>query len=97
MDYKVHLSDDALIAFDDILSFIQQDDAAAAEKLGRALLNHLALLSSFPRIGESVRDRSGVRKLLHSPVLIYYRIHEDRKDVEVIQLSHGSRRQPKFS
>ena len=89
--------DDALTAFDDLLGFVQKDDPAAAEKFGRALLNHLALLSSFPRIGEAVRGRSGVRKLLHSPVLIYYRIHENRKVVEVIQLSHGSRRQPKFS
>jgi plasmid stabilization system protein ParE len=95
--YKVLFSDDSLIAFDDILSFIQQDNAAAAEEFGKALLNHVALLSNFPRIGEAVRGRPGFRKLLHSPVLIYYRIHEDRKMVEVIQIRHGSRRQLKFT
>jgi plasmid stabilization system protein ParE len=37
-----------------------------------------------------------VRKLVHSRILVYYQIHEDKRVVEVLHLRHGSRKRPKF-
>jgi plasmid stabilization system protein ParE len=34
--------------------------------------------------------------LVHSPVLIYYRVQEKEHTVEILHLRHGSRREPRF-
>jgi hypothetical protein len=46
-------------------------DAEAASLFGNALLDHVDLLTRFPRMGSTIRKRSRVRKLLHSPILVY--------------------------
>lgn len=84
MEYKVYFSDDALSDLNETLEFIRQDKGAAAESFGNAPLNHVDLLGSFPHIGAPVAGRPGLRNLLHTPIRIYYRIHEDRKMVEII-------------
>jgi len=45
-------------------------------------------------MGSAVRKRSGVRKLVHSPFLIYYRIHERKRLIEVLHVRHGARKPP---
>jgi plasmid stabilization system protein ParE len=60
------------------------------------LLDHVDLLSDFPRMGGTIRKRSRVRKLLHSPILVYYQIREDRHVVEILHFRHGSRTSPRF-
>jgi hypothetical protein len=42
-------------------------------------------------MGSTVRKRSRVRKLLHSPILVYYQIRDDKRLVEVLHFRHGSR------
>jgi len=34
-----------------------------------------------------------VRKLLHSPLLVYYRVDEDKRLIEILHVRHGARRQ----
>jgi plasmid stabilization system protein ParE len=67
-----------------------------ASRFGNALLNHVDLLGRFPRMGNTIRKRSRVRKLIHSPILVYYQIHEEKRLVEVLHFRHGSRKQPNF-
>ena len=64
---------------------------ASAERFGNAILNHSELLKSFPYIGSSVKGRPGVRQLVHTPILIYYRVSESPNFVEILHLRHGSR------
>jgi hypothetical protein len=47
-------------------------------------------------MGDVIRKRSRVRKLLHSPILVYYIVREGKRTVEVLHLRHGSRKSPKF-
>jgi toxin ParE1/3/4 len=94
VEYKILFSESALTDLEALLEFIERDNPDAAEHFGNSLLNHVDLLGSFPRIGEPVPRRRGIRKLLHTPIRIYYRIHEDRKVVEIIQFRHGARRRP---
>jgi plasmid stabilization system protein ParE len=75
---------------------IAQDDDEAASRFGEALLDHVDLLGRFPRMGNTTRQRPRVRKLVHGPILVYYRVHEKKRLVEVLHLRHGSRKQPKF-
>ena len=96
MEYKILYTEAALIGLDQIVEFIPNDNPAAAARFGHALLNHVDLLAAFPRIGEPVARRPGIRKILHTPIWIYYRIHEHNRSIEVIRFWHGSRKPPRL-
>ena len=94
MAYKILFTEDALVDLEIILDYIRADNPDAAERFGTSLLNHIELLQSFPRIGVPVLGRPGVRKILHSPVRVYYRLHEDRGLIEILHLWHAARKDP---
>jgi plasmid stabilization system protein ParE len=45
----------------------------------------------MPYRGSKVKKRRGVLKLIHQNYLIYYRINEGNKTVEVLSFKHGAR------
>jgi plasmid stabilization system protein ParE len=47
------------------------------------------------RASPLIRKRPLVRKLLHSPFLIYYQIREAKHEIEVLHIRHGARKPPK--
>ena len=96
MDYRLLFSQRALDDFAEIIGHIAEDDPEAASRFGSSLLDHVDLLSRFPRMGDAIRKRSRVRKLLHSPIFVYYIVREDKRTVEVLHLRHGSRRSPRL-
>ena len=96
MDFRVLFTQRALNDLAEIVGYIAEDEAAAAERFGNSLLDHIELLAKFPRVGSRVRARSRVRKLTHSPILVYYQLREDKHLVEILHLRHASRRPPKF-
>ena len=95
MDYRVLYSQRSLNDLDEILGHIAEDDAEAASRFGTSLLDHVDLLSRFPRLGGVIRKRSRVRKLLHSPLLVYYRLNEDKHLIEILHVRHGARKEPR--
>jgi len=96
VDYRLLFTQKALDDFAEIIGHAAEDDAEAALRFGTALLDHVELLERFPRMGGRVRKRSSVRKLLHSPVLVYYQIRDDKRLIEILHLRHGSRRPWRF-
>ena len=95
MDYRLLFTQRALVDFAEIIGHIAEDDGEAASRFGNTLLDHIELLIRFPRMGSRVRTRSRVRKLSHSPILVYYQIREDKHLVEILHLRHASRKAPK--
>ena len=91
MDFQVRISKAALADFAEILNYSWLNFPSAAEQFGNALLNHVELLKRFPYIGSPVEGRAEVRQLVHTPILIYYRVDGDRRLVEVLHFWHGSR------
>lgn len=79
-----------------IIRHLAEDDLEAAARFGESLFDHVELLTRFPRMGASIRKRARVRKLLHSPILVYYQIREDMQRIEILHLRHGSRKSTKF-
>ncbi len=75
--YEVIISPRARHDLLEILDYIGDDSAAAAERFSDALLAHTELIGEFPHMGEPIDGRRGVRKVLHTPVRIYYRIDEE--------------------
>jgi len=92
VDFKVRISDAALTDFEEILAYSWANFPETAERFGNALLNHTELLAKFPMIGAPVEGRPGIRQLVHTPILIYYRVDEVRGLVEILHFWHGSRR-----
>ena len=97
MDYRLLYTQRALNDLAETLEYIAEDDADAASRFGASLLDHVDLLSRFPRLGGSIRKRARVRKLLHSPMLVYYRIHEEERFIEILHVRHGARKPTKFN
>ncbi len=96
MDFQIRITEAALTDFQEILFYSWTNFPATAENFGNAILDHVDILRSFPYIGSTVHGRSGVRLLVHTPILIYYRVHEARKLIEVLHFRHRSRRHPVF-
>lgn len=94
MDYRLLFTQRALNDLAEIIGHIAEDDGEAAMRFGNALLDHVDLLGRFPRMGGAIRKRSRVRKLQHSPILVYYRVREDKHVIEVLHFRHGSRKSP---
>jgi plasmid stabilization system protein ParE len=95
VDFRLLYTQRALNDLAEIIGYIAEDDAEAAAPFGSTLLDHVDLLTRFPRMGNIVPKRPGVRKLLHSPILVYYQVHEDKGLIEVLHLRHAARKPPK--
>jgi plasmid stabilization system protein ParE len=94
VDYRLLYSQKSLKDLDEILGDIAEEDAESASRFRTSLLDHVDLLSRFPRLGGVIRKRSRVRKLLHSPLLVYYRIDEKKRLIEILHVRHGAREYP---
>jgi plasmid stabilization system protein ParE len=97
VDYRVFFTKKALAELAEIADYIAADSPDAATRFGNALLDHVSLLERFPRMGPVADERSQVRVLVHGPILVYYRIREDKHRVSVLRFRHGSRKRLKFS
>ena len=96
MDFQIRISDAALADLREIVEYSWVKFPAAAESFGNALLNHIALLRSLPYLGSPVAGRPGIRQLVHTPILIYYRVRENPNVVEVLHFWHAARSAPDF-
>jgi plasmid stabilization system protein ParE len=86
VDYRLDYTKKALNDLAEIIGHIADEDAEAAVRFANSLLDHLDLLTRFPRMGGILRKRSRVRKLLHSPILIYYQVHSDLCPTQTMRL-----------
>ncbi len=94
MDYYLSYTKKALSDLAEIIGYIAEDEAGTASRFGNSLIEHVSLLGRFPHMGSVVPKRSNVRKLLHSPFLIYYHVRETKKEIEIIHIRHGARKPP---
>ena len=84
MDFQIRITEAALADLEGILAYSCATFPARAERFGDAILNHIELLRSFPYVGSLVKGRPGVRQLVHTPILIYYRVNESPNFVEIL-------------
>jgi plasmid stabilization system protein ParE len=91
MGYQVILSPLALDDLGQIVTSVAREDSSAAERLGHRLLDHAETLRHLPYRGGGVRQRPGVKKLILRPYLIFYRVEESARRVEILRFWHGAR------
>jgi len=90
MDFKVILQPLALDDLEAIVRRVAENDLQAANRLGLSLLDRAEALAEFPDRGTNVRSRPGVKKLVRVPYLIFYRVDNSRRCVDVLRFWHGA-------
>jgi plasmid stabilization system protein ParE len=74
-----------------IVKHVAAENPPAAKTLGSSLLDLALSLDSMPYRGSKVKKRRGVLKLIHGNYLIYYRVNENERTVEILSFKHGAR------
>ena len=94
MDFQILYTEPALADLEEILLYSWSKFSESSERFGTTLLNHVEMLRTFPYIGSPVAGQPGVRQLVHTPILVYYRVVKERGLVEVLHFWHAARIQP---
>jgi plasmid stabilization system protein ParE len=94
MGFKVIFAPQALESLGEVVRYIAKDNPTAAEKFCLRLLERAALLADFPEIGQPYPKRPNVRRLGCKPYGISYRLHREKRIVEIMDFWHSARREP---
>jgi plasmid stabilization system protein ParE len=97
MDFRVEITGPALADLAEIVSFIAQDNPAAAKTVGDNLLDAALSLAKTPFKGTRFQKLAGVRKLTLPPFKIFYRVNDPTKAVQILRFWHSARHDPKLA
>jgi addiction module RelE/StbE family toxin len=84
-------SEQALTDLHDVTAFIAADNAEAAIRFANRLVDLAESLRHLPERGRPVKKWKGVRVIVLSPYLIFYRHEPATNQVEVLRFWHGAR------
>ena len=96
MAFKVLYHEDALADLEEIFEWSREKHPETTEQFADDLFDHIDLLQVLPYIGTPVKGHPQLRRLLHSPLYVYYRLDESRGSIEVLHIWHTSRKGPQF-
>jgi addiction module RelE/StbE family toxin len=91
MDYRLIYTKLAERDLEEIVRYIAQDSARAAEQVGLELVELAESLTTLPHRGAPVHRRPGVRKMIHPPYIVFYRVDETQRIVRVQRFWHAKR------
>lgn len=94
MAFKIFYHKDALADLEIAFAWSSEVHPKTTEQFFLDLFNHLDFLVAFPYLGTPIKGRPNLRRLLHSPFYVYYRIHEGA--IEILHFWHASRHSPKL-
>jgi plasmid stabilization system protein ParE len=94
VDFQVFYTEPALADLAAIMAWSWTHHPGTTKRFASSLLNHIDLLQSFPSMGAPVHGYAGVRRLLHSPLQVYYRVYQDRRVIEILHFWHVARNVP---
>jgi toxin ParE1/3/4 len=81
----------ALKDLQEITAFIAAENVEAAKRFSNRLVDLAESLSRMPRKGRRVKGWSGIRVVVLSPYLIFYRFEPGANQIEVLRFWHGAR------
>jgi toxin ParE1/3/4 len=91
MDCAVIYSEAALADLEHITAFIAADNLEIAARFANRLVDLAESLRSLPERGRPVKKWPGVRLIVLSPYLIFYRFEKSTNAVEILRFWHGAR------
>lgn len=84
MDFQIQISEPALAEFESLLDYSWSHFPESSERFGNDLLDHLELLRKFPYLGIPVPEHPNIRELVHTPILIYYKVRRNPDRIEIL-------------
>jgi len=96
MAFKILYHEDALADLKDIFDWSREKHPETTEQFADDLFDHIELLQALPYIGAPIKGHPHLRRLLHSPLYVYYRLDEIRGAIEILHFWHSSRKDPQF-
>ena len=99
MDYKVVWTKSARADLKQLVEYIAEDNPAAAEHFGLAIIEKIESVGKFPRIGRVVPEENQefLRELPHSPYRLIYEIDDDARIVYIVRIWHSYRESPEVN
>ena len=81
-----------------IVSYVAQDNRAAAIRIGERILSSVEPLKSMPQLGRKVPERQDetIREIIRGNYRIIYRVREEQNVVEIWRIWHGARGTPEL-
>jgi plasmid stabilization system protein ParE len=96
MAFKILYHEDALADLEEIFEWSREKHPETPEQFSNDLFDHIQLLQALPYIGTPIKGHPQLRRLLHSPLYVYYHLDEDRGAIEILHFWHSSRKDPLF-
>jgi toxin ParE1/3/4 len=96
MAFQIVWTEPAVADLEDIIRYVADQDAVAAEKLRQLLISSVEVLTLFPLIGPVFeKDRTGqTREIVCRGYRIFYQVNEPVERVEILTVRHGRRQDP---
>ena len=93
MAYRLSWSPTARLDLRDLLTYIAEDDPAAARSFGRSLFRAIERLPRFPESGRIVPEfnEPTIREVIRKPCRIVYRIKAEDHTIEIVRVWHAAR------
>ena len=96
MAFKILYHEDSLADLEEIFEWSREKHPETTEQFANDLFDHLDLLHAVPYIGAPIKGHLQIRRLLHSPLYVYYRLDENRGAIEILHFWHSSRKDVQF-
>jgi toxin ParE1/3/4 len=98
VDYKLEWTDRARDDLREIVGVIATARPSAVASWGDGLFRQIEVLASFPLIGPVVPRVSTLptRRIVVGDYLVFYRVLENPRTVQILTLWHGARGLPDF-
>ncbi len=97
--YSIRITPRACDDLAEICSYIEKDSPRQAALVAGRLLSAVDALDILPRRFTVHQHRKDSNKTVHAmpvrPFIVYYRVVETSRTVEVLAVRHGSRQQPR--
>lgn len=87
--WRVLLSPQAELDLEGVTAFLAQKNPVAAERIGLEIVAVIFSLDNLPSRGVPVRGRPGLRKVAHRYYLVFFRLHEAARLVEIVRVWDG--------
>src|SRR5690348_7644556 len=97
--HRIFLTADALSDLEGIATFIRRHSPQNAASVAETILDAIDSLASMPdrfkQVGKSRKRGTPIHSMVVRPFLVYYRVESSPPTVYVLNIRHGSRRQPR--
>lgn len=87
--WRVALSDQAERDLERVTAFLARKSVSPGERIGLEIVGVIFSLDELPARGAPVRGRPGLRKAVHRHYLVFYRLHEAARLVEIVRVWDG--------